>query len=88
MDGELWYQYAPNAQPAFVDGWVYNYRRGQGSPAVRWLQGRLGTSQDGVFGRNDIAALQRRFGVPVDYRLDRPSLTVQRMQHALNTGTL
>lgn len=88
VDGEFWYQYGPNRQAAFTSGWVYNYQPGKGSPAVAWLQRAFGTAQDGVFGKNDIAAIQRFYGVPVDRRLDGPSLTVKRLQHALNSGTL
>lgn len=88
VDGELWYQYKPNAQPAFTSGWVYNYKSGKGSPAWAWVQSRLGTPQDGVFGQTDLAALEARAGYPYDGRLDGPSNTVKWLQHALNTRTL
>lgn len=87
VDRELWGQYRPNAQPAFVEGWVYNYPTVKGSPAWAWAQGRLGTPQDGVFGQTDLAALEARAGFPYDGRLDKPSNTVKWLQHALNTNT-
>lgn len=87
-DGELWYQYKGNAQPAFTSGWVYNYTKGKGSPAWAWVQGRLGTPQDGVFGQTDLRALEARAGYPYDHVLSGPSNTVKWLQHALNTHTL
>jgi hypothetical protein len=88
VDGELWYQYGKNAQPAFTSGWVYNYAKGKGSPAWAWVQGRLGTAQDGVFGQSDLAAMEHRAGFPYDGVLSGPSNTVRWFQHALNTHTL
>jgi hypothetical protein len=88
VDGELWYQYSGNKQPAFTTGWVYNYTKGKGSPAWAWVQGRLGTPQDGVFGQTDLAAMEHRAGYPYDKVLGGPSNTVKWFQHALNTHTL
>lgn len=84
QDGEVWWQYQGNAQPAFVDGWVYNYAKGKGSPVVSAIQTRLGVAADGVWGKNTTNALEVHYGYPADGTLDRPSNTVRRMQEALN----
>jgi hypothetical protein len=88
VDGEVWYQYKPNAQPAFTTGWVYNYAAGKGSPVIAEMQRRMGIAADGVWGVQSTNALQLRYypGYPPDGFLAGPSNTVKRMQEALNRG--
>lgn len=86
VDGEVWYQYKPNAQPAFTTGWVYNYQSGKGSPLIAALQRIWGVGDDGVFGRDTVNAMEVYYGYPPDGRLDGPSNTVKRFQEALNAG--
>lgn len=87
VDREFWYQYAPNKEAAFTSGWVYNYVKGKGSPAVAWVQRKLGVNPDGVWGDDTTNALIRRAGNVPDSKLDYPSLSVKWLQHALNTNT-
>lgn len=87
VDGEVWYQYKPNAQPAFGNGWVYNWTKGTpGSPLIRAMQSFLGVSVDGVWGAESTRALQARMGTIVDGELWAPSPAIAEMQRRLNTG--
>lgn len=87
-DGEIWGQYSKNKQPAFVDGWVYNYPNPKGSPVVSAFQGHLGVGQDGVWGADTTRALQSRYGLVVDGELWAPSPAVAELQRRLNVGTV
>ncbi|MET0711951.1 MAG: peptidoglycan recognition family protein [Jiangellaceae bacterium] len=90
VDGEVWYQYKPNAQKAFTSGWVYNWVKGtSGSPVIAEMQRRMGIAADGVWGTDSTNALQLRYypGYAPDGFLAGPSNTVMRMQEALNNGT-
>lgn len=86
-DGEIWYQYAPNAQPAFTSGWVYNYSKGNGSPLIAAMQRGMGISDDGVVGQQFIRAFQSRMGTAVDGELWAESPAVKEFQRRLNAGT-
>jgi hypothetical protein len=88
-DGEVWGQYKPNAQPAFVGGWVYNYPNPKGSPLIRAMQAIGGVppaEQDGVVGEQFIRIFQQRMGTHVDGELWAPSPAVAEFQRRLNTG--
>jgi len=92
-DGEVWYQYKPNAQPAMVSGWVWNWVKGtSGSPLIRRMMeimaaaGQYTGKIDGVAGTEFYKGLQRRYGTVVDGELWRHSPAVAAMQNALNAG--
>lgn len=86
-DGEVWHQWAPNRQPAFVAGWKYD-NSGDGSPLVRAMQRWLGVDPDGIWGRKTTKALQGKMGTKVDGELWRHSPCVMEMQRRLNAGAL
>ena len=87
VDGELWHQWAPNKQPAFVAGWKYD-NSGDGSPLVKAMQRWLGVDDDGIWGKKTTKALQAKMGTAVDGELWRHSPCVKEMQRRLNAGTL
>ena len=53
---------------------------------MRAIQARIGAEADGILGPGTIKALEAHYGTEQDGRLDSPSLTVQKMQAALNRG--
>lgn len=59
---------------------------GEGSPAVRELQRRLGVTADGYMGVETIKALQRRLGVTADGYVG--TETMKALQRALNAGAV
>jgi hypothetical protein len=63
--------------------WVSNPT---GSTVMRAIQARIGAEADGILGPGTIKALEAHYGTEQDGRLDSPSLTVQKMQAALNRG--
>lgn len=87
VDGEIWHQWAPNKQPAFVAGWKYD-NSGDGSPLVKAMQRWLGVDDDGIWGKKTTKALQAKMGTAVDGELWRHSPCVKEMQRRLNAGTL
>jgi len=86
VDGEVWYQYLPNKQPAFVGGWVYNYAKGKGSPLIKKMQQGMGITDDGVVGTQFIKSLQARYGLVQDGELWANSPCVKEFQRRLNAG--
>jgi N-acetylmuramoyl-L-alanine amidase-like protein len=86
VDGEIWGQYAPNAQTAFTTGWVYNYPNPKGSPLIRAMQALAGLEQDGVVGPDFIRELQRRMGTVVDGELWAQSPCIMELQRRINAG--
>lgn len=70
---------------ACTTGWEW-VGDAQGSPVIRAVQARIGAEQDGIMGPETISKLEIHFGTQADGHLDGPSLTVQRMQAALNRG--
>jgi hypothetical protein len=94
VDGEIWYQYQPNAQPAWTSGWVFNWVKGTaGSPVIAAAQqvmqaaGQYAGAIDGVAGSEFNKALQRRYNMAhVDGEMWMPSPVVTAMQNALNEG--
>mgnify|MGYP002509430158 CR=1 FL=1 len=87
VDGEIWHQWAPNKQPAFVSGWRYDKSQ-DGSPLVRAMQRWLGVDPDGIWGEETTIALQNKMGTTPDGELWRHSPCVMEMQRRLNSGTL
>ena len=87
VDGEIWHQWAPNKQPAFVSGWRYDKSQ-DGSPLVRAMQRWLGVDPDGIWGEESTIALQNKMGTTPDGELWRHSPCVMEMQCRLNAGTL
>ena len=87
VDGEVWHQWAPNRQAAFVAGWKYD-NGGAGSPLVKAMQRWLGVDDDGIWGKKTTKALQGKMGTKVDGELWRHSPCVKEMQRRLNAGTL
>lgn len=89
VDREIWHQWPGNkSRLAGVTGsFRYDYT-GLGSPAIKWLQSKLGTAQDGLLGENDINAMIRRSGGTPDGKLDSPSRAIKWLQNALNAGAL
>ena len=87
VDGEIWHQWAPNKQPAFVSGWRYDKSQ-DGSPLVRAMQRWLGVDPDGIWGEETTLALQHKMGTTPDGELWRHSPCVMEMQRRLNAGTL
>jgi hypothetical protein len=86
VDGEIWYQYLPNKQPAFVSGWIYNYSSGKGSALVKAMQSGMGIAADGVWGKNTTIALQKRYGLVADGELWANSPCIKEFQRRLNAG--
>jgi hypothetical protein len=87
IDGEVWYQYKPNAQPAWTTGWKYNYEKGKGSALIAAMQRGMGIPDDGVAGDQFIRAFQKRMGTTVDGELWANSPAVKEFQRRLNNGT-
>jgi len=87
VDGEIWYQYLPNKQPAFAGGWVYNYAPGKGSALIAAMQRGMGIGADGVVGRQFITSLQQRYGLVADGELWANSPAIKEFQRRLNRGT-
>ena len=87
VDGEIWHQWEPNRQPAFVSGWRYDKSQ-DGSPLVRAMQRWLGVDPDGIWGEESTIALQNKMGTTPDGELWRHSPCVMEMQRRLNAGTL
>lgn len=71
---------------ACTTGWQFSAGAG-GSLLIAAMQRTLGIPDDGVAGPQFINALEQRYGYAPDGRLDFPSNTVRKMQHALNNGT-
>ncbi|GIG19277.1 hypothetical protein Cch01nite_00010 [Cellulomonas chitinilytica] len=93
VDGEVWHQYKPNAQPGLTSGWVYDWEPGTaGSPLIVEMMrrtaaaGQYDGAVDGVAGRKFYMALQRRYGTVVDGEIWLPSPAVRAMQATLNAG--
>jgi hypothetical protein len=57
---------------------------GIGSTLVRAMQGKMGIKQDGLIGPDFVNHLEGRYGIPADGVISPVSITVQRMQRALN----
>ena len=93
VDGEIWYQYKDNKQPAWTSGWVFNWTKGTaGSPVISAAQqamaaaGQYTGAIDGVAGAEFTKGLQRRYGTVVDGTMWMPSPVVTALQNALNEG--
>lgn len=63
--------------------WVPNP---SGSTVIKALQKRIGVGADGILGPGTIKALEAHYGTEQDGRIDSPSITVKKMQEALNAG--
>lgn len=95
VDGEIWYQYKDNKQPAWTSGWVFNWTKGTtGSPLIIAMMqvmsaaGQYTGAIDGVAGVEFTKGLQRRYNMPVvDGEMWNPSPVVTAFQQALNNGT-
>lgn len=59
-----------------------------GSPCIRALQKKVGTTADGYIGPNTIKALQKYLGCEVDGLVDPISPMVKNLQTKLNSGSL
>lgn len=83
----IYHQYYATIQAnsALTSGWHCDGTLA-GDGLIVALQRVLGTTQDGVFGTNDIRALQTRMGTYVDGVLSGPSPCVKAMQRRLNAG--
>lgn len=57
-----------------------------GSPMVKALQKKVGSTQDGYFGVNTCKALQKYLGTTVDGYVSKPSPMVKALQKKLNNG--
>ncbi|MGY4643230.1 hypothetical protein [Cellulomonas sp. URHB0016] len=93
VDGEVWHQYRPNAQPGLTTGWRYDWAPGTaGSPLLVEMMRRTAQAGqyqgrvDGVAGRELYCGLQRRYGTVVDGEIWKPSPAVRAMQSTLNRG--
>jgi hypothetical protein len=93
VDGEVWHQYQPNAQPGLTTGWRYDWAPGTaGSPLlVEMMRRMVAAGQyegavDGVAGREFYLALQRRYATVVDGEIWKPSPAVRAMQATLHAG--
>ncbi len=87
--GVINHQWAPNinANPGLTSGWYCDDTL-EGDPNIRIFQFRLHTTGDGIFGTNDIRALQSRMGTYVDGVLSAGSPCIREMQRRLNDGWL
>lgn len=85
--GYVYHQWADNRQPALTSGWHWDYSQ-TGDVLICNLQSFLGTATDGLFGSNDIRALQRHMGCVQDGTLDVGSNTIKIMQRRLGNGIL
>lgn len=83
----IYHQYYATIQAnsALTSGWHCDGTL-VGDGLIVALQRVLGTTQDGLFGTNDIKALQARMGTYVDGVLSGPSPCVKAMQRRLNAG--
>ena len=70
---------------ACTSGWEW-VSSPKGSTVVRAMQRRLGTTADGIMGPGTVKALEAHYRTTQDGHLDGPSLTVKRLQQALNEG--
>ena len=73
--------------PGLTSGWEW-VSNPTGSTVMRAIQARIGAGADGILGPGTIKALEAHYGIAQDGRLDAPSLTVKRLQEALNRGTI
>lgn len=68
------------------DGWEWEWENPEGSAVIEAMQQRLGVDADGFIGPDTINALSAHYRIDGDGTLSRCSLTVARMQSALNRG--
>ena len=72
--------------PGIVGGWEW-VEHAKGSPTIgamyEWLA-RIPFYGRAKFVPDDIWRLQTHYGIPVDYRLDGPSQTIQALQNEIN----
>lgn len=86
VDGEIWGQYSGNQAPKAFDKSAVKFGKG-GSPVVRALQKKIGTTADGHWGAGTTRALQRYLGTPIDGVISRPSTVIKELQRRLKNGT-
>lgn len=86
VDGVISRQPRNSVTTEFYGGTI-SFGSGNGSPMVRALQRKVGSSVDGKLGPETVRRLQRHLGTVQDGKLSRPSLVVKELQKRLNAGT-